>query len=74
MHAGSGLDTPKLDIQYEIKKLTINDGHYLFMFLELMALSMSTKGTDYDRGLYCFSKLGPVLQDKVHKWRTSVSK
>ena len=36
-----------------------------------MALSMSTKGTDYDRGLYCFSKLGPVLQDKVHKWRTS---
>ena len=42
------------------------------MFLELMALSMSTKGTDYDRGLYSFSKLGPVLQDKVHKWRTSI--
>ena len=53
MHAVSGLDTPKLDIQYNIRKLTINDGHYLFMFLELMALSMSTKGTDYDRGLYC---------------------
>ena len=41
------------------------------MFLELMALSMSTRGTDHDRGLYCYSKLGAVLQGKVHKWRTS---
>ena len=36
-----------------------------------MALSMSTKGTDYDICPYCVSKLGPVLQDKVHKWCTS---
>ena len=65
LHASSGLDTPKLDVQHDIKTLTIHNGHYLFMFLELMALSMSTRGTDHDRGLYCYSKLGAVLQNKL---------
>ena len=71
LYASSGLDTPKLDVKHDIKILTIDDGNYLFMFLELMALSMSTRGTDHDRGLYCYSKLGAVLRNKVHKWRTS---
>ena len=55
LYASSGLDTPKLDVKHDIKILTIEDGNYLFMFLELMALSMSTRGTDHDRGLYCYS-------------------